>query len=274
MLFNRFPTYFILTNILIVPLSNLLIIIGALVLLLFPIQFLSQFLASILNWLTGLTELLTAKASALPMSNIENIGMTISECGLLTLTIFTFSYILLKKQSFSVVYPIIFLLLFVIAGTITEVRTRTTNELIVYNTAGSATIGIRTGKVLNLYSDTIIPGPEVIRHSSTLGLAIKGNILSKNSTCIKVGDRKILICDTLNKNILKNILPDIVIVSGLRPQIDNDLSSIELKNTYIITSQAGSGFRIPKGINFAGADSLHLVRNSGAFITRIQHVDK
>jgi len=269
MLFNRFPTYFILTNILIVPLSNLLIIIGAMVLLLFPIQFLSQFLASILNWLTGLTELLTARASALPMSNIENIGMTTYECIILSGTIFIFTLFIVKKQSFSIIYPITFLLLFIIAGTITEIRTRTTNELIVYNTAGSPTIGIRTGKVLNLYSDTVMPGPEVVRHCSTLGLKIKGNILSANSTCFEVGDKKILICNSLNKNMLNNILPDIVILTGLRPEIDNDLSSMKLQNKFIITSQAGSGFRMPKTVNFAGADTVHLVRNSGAFITRI-----
>ena len=69
MLFNRFPTYFILTNIIIVPVSNLLIITGCLVPMFFPVQFLSQFLALLLNHLTGLTELLTAQAASLPIFN-------------------------------------------------------------------------------------------------------------------------------------------------------------------------------------------------------------
>ena len=43
-LFNRFPTYFILTNIIIVPLSSVLVIIGCLVPILFPLKFLSSFL--------------------------------------------------------------------------------------------------------------------------------------------------------------------------------------------------------------------------------------
>ena len=79
-LFNRFPTYFILTNIIIVPLSSVLVIIGCLVPMLFPLKFLSQFLAMILNNLTGLTELLTRKASSLPFASIENVGMTNAEC--------------------------------------------------------------------------------------------------------------------------------------------------------------------------------------------------
>ena len=41
-LFNRFPTWFILTNIVIVPLSSFLIIVGCLVPLTFPLKFISQ----------------------------------------------------------------------------------------------------------------------------------------------------------------------------------------------------------------------------------------
>ena len=109
MLFNRFPTYFILTNIIIVPLSNLLIIIGCLLPLLYPVQFLSHFLGFFLSSFTGLTEWLTARASSLPLSNIENIGMTTAECILLTVTIFLFTHYFIRKQPFSILYPLSFL---------------------------------------------------------------------------------------------------------------------------------------------------------------------
>jgi competence protein ComEC len=57
-LFNQFPTWFVLTNIIIVPLSSFLIIVGCLVPLTYPVRFISQPLASLLNYLTGLTEML------------------------------------------------------------------------------------------------------------------------------------------------------------------------------------------------------------------------
>lgn len=269
MLFNRFPSYFILTNIIIVPLSSLLIIIGCLVPMMFTVHFLSQFLALILNYLTGLTELLTAQASALPWSTIENIGMTTVECILLTLTIFLFSYFILKKQSFSIIYPITAMFLFVLSGTVTEISTRTKNEVIVYNSPGSSTIGIKTGKILNLYSDTSLVGPEVLRHCATLGLKIKTNTLSNNIYCIEAGEKKILIGNSLNKNILTNFMPDIVILTGLRPEIEKNLSLRQFPGTLIITSEATSGFRLPQQIDFAGIDTVHLVRKSGAFIKRI-----
>jgi competence protein ComEC len=112
MLFNRFPTYFILANITIVPISNLLIINGCLVPMFFRIRFLSHFLALLLNYLTGLTESLTSRAASLPYSTIENIGSTTIECILLTVTIFLFVHFFLKKKSIPVSYPVFFLILY------------------------------------------------------------------------------------------------------------------------------------------------------------------
>jgi competence protein ComEC len=269
MLFNRFPTYFILTNIIIVPLSNLLIIFGCLVPMLFPVYFLSQFIAFLLNYLTGLTELLTARASSLPYSTIENIGMTTVECLILSGTIFIFSYYLLKKKSISIFYPLSFLIFFALAGTVLEIVTRTTNELIVYNTPGSSTIGVKTGKILNLYSDTTLLSPAVIRHSATLGLEIKTHLLRNKFCCINTGERKILISNSLDKNTLQNFAPDIVILTGLRPKIEN-LSDLRiLPETLIVSSEASTGFRLPSQANFIGIDTVHLVRKAGAFIERI-----
>jgi competence protein ComEC len=269
MLFNRFPTYFIFTNIIIVPLSSLLIVTGCLVPMIFPVQFLSQFLAFILNYLTGLTELLTAQASILPWSTIENIGMTTVECILLTGTIFLFSYFLLKKQSFSILYPFSVLILFLMAGTVMEISTRTTNELIVYNIPGSSTVGIKTGKILNLYSDTSLAGPEVKRECATLGLKIKTNTLKNKGYCIRAGEKNILISSSLDKNIMQNFVPDIVVLTGLRPEIENNLSDIQSPEALIVASGALSGFHPPRQSFFKGIDTVHLVRKSGAFIKRI-----
>ncbi|MEI6049301.1 MAG: ComEC/Rec2 family competence protein [Bacteroidota bacterium] len=269
MLFNRFPTYFILTNIIIVPLSNLVILLGCLVPMFFPVRFLSQFIALLLNYLTGLTEMLTARASALPLSNIENIGMTTIECVLLAGTIFLFSYFLLKKQSISVYYPIMLLILFLMAGSAREIATRTSNEIIIYNTPGSSAIGIKTGKILNLYSDTTMAGPEVRRHCSTLGVKIKTNILKNNMYCIRAGEKKILICNSLYNSTLQNFVPDIVILTGLKPEIEKNLSFTRFTGTLIITSESASGFRMPQQIDFNRIDTVYFVRKYGAFIRRI-----
>jgi competence protein ComEC len=266
MLFNRFPTYFILTNIIIVPLSSLLIVIGCLLPVLYPIHFLSKILAVILNNLTGLTEYFTAKAASLPWSNIENIGMTPIECILLTVFIFLSSYFLIKKQSISVILPALLILLYTTAGTLSDISVRKTNELIVYNTPGSSTVGIRAGKILFLYSDTSLMRPEVIRHSATLGLHIRANTLRNKYYCIKTGEKKVLICSSPDNHIIENLKPDIVIFTGLKPQIDKNLTFRQPPEAIIFTSETSSYYSLPKQVNLSGTDTIHFVRKSGSYI--------
>ena len=269
MLFNRFPTYFILTNIIIIPFSSLLIVTGCLVVLTFPVPFLSHFLATILNYLTGTTELLTRKASSLPYSTIENIGMTNVECILLSVTIFLFSFFVLKKKPFSIIYPLAFMILFVLAGTISEISTRTTNELIVFNTPGRSTVGIRTGKTLNLYSDTISAGQEISRMCATQRLNIKRYPLNNKLWFIKAGEKNIFISDTLVKSTLEELRPDIVIITGLRPVIDKNISKEQSPDVLVISSGVPSYFKTSPYSVFNSADTVHIVRKSGAYISGI-----
>ena len=269
MLFNKFPIYFILANITIVPVSNLLIITGCLIPMFFPVQFISGFLAMLLNYLTGLTELLTSRAASLPYSSIENIGTTTLECICLAGTIFLLSYWLLNRKSFRVLYPVSFLILFVAVGTAREIISKKTNEIIIYNTPGSSTIGIRTGKILNLYTDTLIVVPEVKRHCASLGLKIKSTLIDNNYHCIKTGGKKILITNFLNTNIIRNFVPDYLILTGPSPGIQNDLNMRPSPGFIIISSEPATRFRLrQKGI-ISTADSIHYVRNSGAFVKSI-----
>jgi len=200
---------------------------------------------------------------------MENIGMTRVECVLLAITTFIFSYFILKRRSFSIFYPLLVLFLLVMSGTISEISTRRSNELIVFNTPGSSTIGIRTGKTLNLYSDTLIVGPEVKKECATLGLRLKTNRLNNEYNCIKVGGRNILISPSPEKSILQVFLPDILVITGFHPDIDKNLSAVPSPEAIIFTSGASSGFQLRQQEFITNIDSVHLVAKSGAFIKRI-----
>lgn len=269
MLFNRFPTYFILTNIIIIPLSSLLIVLGCLIPLTYPVHFLSHILASILNHLTEIILLLTKKISLLPWSSLENIGMKTPECIILISTIFVVSNYMLKKKSMSPVYPLMFIYLFFLTDTLTEISTRRTNELIVYNTPGYSTIGIRTGKILYLYSDSVATGPEVERECATLGLKTKTYSLKDELYCIRAGERNILISKSLNRNIILHYQPDIVILTGLYPEIENNLTKEIFPHELIITTGYISGSLNQYAGTINNPDTLHLVRKSGAYTRQL-----
>jgi competence protein ComEC len=269
MFFNRFPTYFILTNIIIVPLSSVLVILGCLIPVFYPIRFISVFLAEVLNKLTGLTEYLTARASSLPFSNIENIGITTLQCLLLSVTLFVFTFYFFRRKTISPVYPLSVLLLFVLSGTAIDLNLRKSNEIIIYNTPGTATIGIRTGKTLNVYSDTALIAPEVLRHSSALGLNIRTNLLKTKPTCLRIDNETIMICNPAEqKSQIKNI-SGILILNGRKGTTTEFLTCEKPPKSVIITSEAAAGFRIPHKLTLSVTDTIHLVRKSGAFIKGI-----
>jgi competence protein ComEC len=268
-MFNRFPSYFILTNVVIVPLSSLLVISGCLVPLLFPLKLVSRFIGMILSNLAGLTEFLTKEAASLPYASIENIGMTTTGCILFSATIFLFSIAVLKKRSMPSIFPLAALLILVSAGTAREISTRVTNEIIVYNTPGSSTIGIRTGKILNLYSDSAVERPEVKKHCATLGLKIKMNISGTRSDCITAGDTRILITGSLNQEILEYHSPDIVILTGKKPVVELERFPRWKPSFLVIAADGPPLFSRNRNKKQLKAFPLYLVRESGAFTGRI-----
>jgi competence protein ComEC len=268
MLFNRFPVYFIITNLIIVPLSSLLIIIGCFVPMLYPLKFISTLIAKILNYMTGLTEKLTAIASDLPGSGLENIGMTTAECILLTITIFLISSFLLKKDTISVNYPVIFFIILIGYGTVNQISIRRSNELIVYNTPGTSTIAIRTGKILNIYSDSSLMNKEVMKHSATLGLRIKSNALNKNLIYTDAG-KKILIIRSMDENTIQKYKPDIVVLTTLKSGINTYQKQEYLPSALIITPESSAGLTNSFRLNRIATDTVHFVKRSGAFVKRL-----
>jgi competence protein ComEC len=268
-LFNRFPTWFILTNIIIVPLSSLSIIIGCLVPLTYPVKFISQPLASILDYLTGLTETITEKAASLPLSTIENIGLGTIESALLFSFIFLFMLVILNRKAIPIRYPLFALMLFLMAGSVSTISDRTSGELIVYNGIGLSPIGIRTGRILNLYTDSDTLLPEVAKHCITRRLKV--NIIKTNSEAhlIKVEKKSILICNELSNKMVQKINPDIIILKGRYPKADKDIAFSGAVEGLILTSEVATGYRLKSNFNGIYPDTIHYVRNSGAFRRRL-----
>ena len=269
LLFNRFPTYFILSNLIIVPLSSLLIITGCILPLTYTVHFVSRLIALVLDFQTGLTASLTEIASSLPYASIENIGSTIIECVVLSMVVYICCCYLLRKRSFSVLYPLSLILLFETVSTITNVITKRTDELIVYNSPAASNIGIRTGNKLNIWSDTSDTGAEIKRHAAVLGLKLKINNLSNRTACIKADGKNFLICNKLNHNTFNDLTPDYIILYGRRPQITKNAIPQNFRGTIIVTSEASTAVKLNYGGGKQPDIAPYYVRKSGAYRKRI-----
>lgn len=269
MLFNRFPVYFILTNVIIVPLSSLLIIIGCLVPLTYAIVPVSEFLASILDKLTGLTEFLTGTAASLPYSTIDKIGMTTVECILLTLALALLVSFILKKQPFSIKYPVAVFILLAIAVSVKKIGNGKTNKLFVYNIPSSTTTGMQSGNTLYLLTNNdSVPG-EVLRHIATKGLKIKLIKHEDKPRFFKAGANQIMITDSLRGKWLRHNDPDIIVLAGNRPYIEKNIVLQDLPETIIVSSETASGFHLPFPADQMVNKTISYVRKSGAYICNL-----
>jgi len=239
-LFNRFPVWFILTNIIIVPLSSVVVIIGCLVPFTYPVEFISRPLALLMDYLTGLTEVFTEKAASLPFASIENIGMITSESFLLSIFIFLFTMSLLNSKAIPLRVPLIALLVLAGAGSVRSIHDRVSGELIVYNGISESQVGIRTGMMLDLWSvsDTVMP--EAARHIMTRGLKVKDIHAGPDVRLIETGNRRILICGQLTEVLVQKTRPDIVVLRGKYPRIDRRIKPDDIPETVITGSEVSA----------------------------------
>lgn len=258
MFFNRFPVWFILSNIVIVPLATILIITGVLSILTYPVYFLSFYLMRLLGHLSGLTEYLTGKASSLPFSTIENIGITTGGCIFLMVTIYLTTRYVLNRKKVSVLLPVYALFGLVIISTATDILTRKSSELIVYNTINSTTIGIRTGKNLQIYSDSLF-SQEVNRHSAVLRLRKNISPLTKEPLLITTENKNILITAFLTEELIKETTPNYIILTAAVNFYGEQTKSLSGVKNIILGSGVSGSYT---NINYP---SLHVVKKAGAF---------
>jgi competence protein ComEC len=267
-LFNRFPAWFIFTNIIIVPLSSVVVIIGCLVPLTYPLEFISRPLALLMNYLTGVTEVFTEKAASLPFASIENIGMVATESFLLSIFIFLFTLSLLNRKTIPLRIPLVALLVLSGAGSIRSIHDRVTGELIVYNGISESQAGIRTGRKMDLWSaeDTLMP--EAARHCMTRGLKVNEIHAGPDARLIESGSNRILICGQLTEVLMEKTQPDIVVLKGKYPRIDRGIKPDDIPEMVITGSEVSAG-SLKSIDSWKSHSHIHEVGVRGAFRIRL-----
>ena len=271
MIFNRFPIYFIVSNIIIVPLASLIVISGCLVWITYPVSPVSGFLTSILNRLTGLTEFIAGKTASLPYSTLENIGMTYAECLVLTISIAVTLHYLLKNPRINVKYSLALFIIFTLLLSGRHIANGRTDELIVYNTQGFSTIGIRKGNILKIYTSSDTIPAEVTRHSSAGGLVNEYNRLDDKPLIMRTGRTEIMICDSLGDINFSSGKANYVILTGTRPYISREISTNNCKDLVLIAAESSGMFSSPPDHKPLLSKGTWNVRESGAYRCRLDN---
>jgi competence protein ComEC len=172
-LFNIFPLLFLLTNIMVIPITFAVLVLTFLLVLSSSIPHVSGSIALLLGKLADIALGLTGMISSLKHGVIENIGMTASETFFMTITIALLLTSLLRVKKITLKPFLIAASLFFLCGIMLHSGESRKDIVIVYNIKGREVRARQCGRRLFVTPvDGLVP-PEVKKHASTRGLKIE-----------------------------------------------------------------------------------------------------
>jgi hypothetical protein len=161
------------------------------------------------------------------------------------------------------------MVIFCLTDSIRDISVRTTSELIIYNTFGAEVVGVRTGKVLYVFTNSESPLPEILRHSASEGLRIRQHALNEKFNLLTTGNKKILVCNFLNNKLLQTTKPDHIILTGFNAKDAVKIYFTQPVSSLILTSRVPSGYYLKWRMQYQNIDTIHSIKKSGAFRMRL-----
>ncbi len=172
-LFNIFPLLFLLTNLVVIPISFAVLLLAMLLIATSSVPPLSAFFALILDRLARFTLTFTGLVSSMDKGVIMNIGMSSAETILLTAAMALLLTSLLRVRKITLKPFIVTMILLVICSTAKILSEIQNERLIVYNIKGTEVRVRQHGRLLLVPSDDGLVPAEVRRHANTRGLKIE-----------------------------------------------------------------------------------------------------
>jgi hypothetical protein len=165
--------FFLVTNIVVIPVSFAVLALAFLLILFSAVTPAASFFAMLLGKLSGFTLGFTGMISSLDHGVVENIGLTAIGAGLLTVAIALLLASPLRIWKITLKPFLAAASLFLLCGTLKNLKESRQERLIVYNIKGKELSAMQDGRVLLLApADGDVPA-EVKKHAATRGLKIK-----------------------------------------------------------------------------------------------------
>jgi len=171
--FHQFPNYFLLTNILVIPLSTIILYLGIFLFAFSYFQIIAAYIAKLLSLTTKALNFFVLYIENLPYSLTENISITVWETFILYFLIILITSYLLYKNVRYLQLSLISIILLLCLNINHKFNTITQKIFVVYNINGNSAYNFITGTDNILFSDVSKENKE-----SKLEKQIKGNWLN------------------------------------------------------------------------------------------------
>lgn len=162
--FHQFPTYFLLTNLLAVPLSSLILLIEIFLCCIAFIPVLAVLTGKILSWLINLMNTCIETMESLPFSTWDGLLISGEQVVLLLLCIAGLGYGLMEQSKNGLKAGLVMLLGFAVLRYFSFTQTTGQQKLIVYNIPRASAIDFMNGRHYLFTGDTTLQQNDIIRN--------------------------------------------------------------------------------------------------------------
>lgn len=279
--FHQFPVYFLITNLLAVPVSSVILIGELILVLLSPLKVVAWLLGNILSGLIWWLNTFIERLEKFPFALWEGLQINVLQSVLLIVAIAAAGFWLIEKIKPAAWLACSALLLFVAIRSYSFYTALRQHKIIVYNVPKNRAIDFIEGRNFYSVADTALLKDEQlnnfnIKPSRVLHRVKPGGTLkkfSKNGDAISFGNKKILLLNAMpakTGSVTKREI-DLLILSGNpRLYISNVLNTVRPKLIVIDGSVPQWKARYWK----KDCDSLHIpfydVAEKGAFVMNLR----
>lgn len=272
--FHQFPNYFLLTNLLVIPLSSLVLYTGMAFLLIPDSLILSdliiQFLDIQLSWMGYSVNFI----EKLPSSVSSELNLTDVELVLIYLIIISLAWFIVRVSKQAVFIFLISVFTLIIFRVELIWTNRSNDEMIVYQISGKSAIDIlRNNRCNTLFADSL---PDKTLKYNVLPFRINRNIKTDRVETIELGNKQIIEIDSFRIAVItkenQEFMPakqqqtDIIILSN-KAKIDPDDMDDHYITKLIILDGSISYYTKLTFIEWCGKNDveLYITNDTGAF---------
>jgi competence protein ComEC len=261
--FGFIPLWFLPANLIIIPLSTLIIILAFLLVLSSPVLPLASLLAIPLNTLLSTAMRWVELISALPRSADLGRVLPWPETIALMIVIISVLYYLLYMREKNLIATGISLMILLSVTTLRHTLTSRSTELIVYNTINSMSVGVRSGHTLHIITDGDKIDQAVARHASALSLETVPLFPASLPVEVYFQEKRYLITAGFDAATVEKHKPDIVITGSVPPILPS--SSFENVKRIIVTSSSSNVLILTEYDNPDVPAPVHFIPEQGAW---------
>jgi competence protein ComEC len=278
--FHQFPNYFLVTNLVAVPLSSIILIGEIFLCAVAPLQAVADVTGKILQWLIALMNGFIVFMEQLPFAVWNGLQISIAQVMLLYAILAGVSYWLWKKRSNGFLIGLGCLFVFLILYTQSYVTKRQQRCMIVYNIPGHSAIDFIDGKQYCFKGDSLLLTNDIFQNLYLKPARILyqvqkadslSNLYNSGNACL-FGSKRIILIDSARNFAGSNqkIKADVIVLSA-----NTRLTIEQLQQTFdgsqIVIDGSNSRWKVNKWR--ADCEKLglacHYVVDKGAFVMNL-----